>query len=25
VAVPGILIYIILWFIMPNATLDSYR
>jgi len=25
VAVPGILIYIILWFIMPNATPDSYR
>ncbi|MDO5768794.1 MAG: PspC domain-containing protein [Psychrobacter sp.] len=24
-AVPGILIYIILWFVMPNASSDSYR
>ncbi len=25
VAVPGILIYLVLWFIMPNATVNSYR
>lgn len=25
VAVPGILIYVILWFIMPNAEPSSYR
>lgn len=25
VAVPGILIYLILWFVMPNAREDSYR
>ena len=25
VAVPGILIYIILWIMMPNAGADSYR
>ncbi len=25
VAVPGILIYLVLWFIMPNASVDSYR
>ncbi len=25
VAVPGILIYLILWFIMPNAQSTSYR
>ena len=25
VAVPGLLIYILFWFIMPNATPDSYR
>ena len=25
VAVPGILIYIILWFVMPNATSESYQ
>ena len=25
VAVPGILIYIVLWVIMPNATNDSYQ
>lgn len=25
VAVPGILIYIVLWIIMPNATNDSYQ
>ena len=24
-AVPGILIYIILWILMPNADADSYR
>lgn len=24
-AVPGILIYLILWLIMPNATAESYR
>lgn len=24
-AVPGILIYLILWFVMPNATAASYR
>jgi len=23
--VPGILIYIILWFVMPNATSESYQ
>ena len=25
VAVPGILIYIVLWIVMPNATQSSYR
>ncbi len=25
VAVPGILIYIILWIVMPNASADSYQ
>ena len=25
VAVPGILIYIVLWIVMPNATQNSYR
>lgn len=25
VAVPGILIYLVLWFIMPNAEPSSYR
>ncbi|WII92975.1 PspC domain-containing protein [Kingella negevensis] len=25
VAVPGILIYLVLWVLMPNATEDSYR
>lgn len=25
VAVPGILIYIILWLVMPNASADSYK
>lgn len=25
VAVPGILIYLILWFMMPNAGADSYQ
>lgn len=25
VAVPGILVYIILWFVMPNASANSYR
>lgn len=25
VAVPGILIYLVLWIMMPNATADSYR
>lgn len=25
VAVPGILIYLVLWFIMPNADSNSYR
>ena len=25
VAVPGILVYIILWLVMPNATAASYR
>lgn len=25
VAVPGILIYLILWVVMPNASLQSYR
>ncbi|WP_367109769.1 PspC domain-containing protein [uncultured Psychrobacter sp.] len=25
VAVPGILIYIILWLVMPKATTESYR
>ncbi len=25
VAVPGILIYIVLWFVMPNATNQSYN
>jgi len=25
VAVPGILIYIILWVVMPNASADSYQ
>ena len=25
VAVPGILIYLVLWLIMPNATPNSYR
>lgn len=24
-AVPGILIYLILWLVMPNATAESYR
>ena len=24
-AVPGILIYLVLWVMMPNATADSYR
>ncbi len=24
-AVPGILIYVVLWVVMPNATQDSYR
>ena len=24
-AVPGILIYIVMWVVMPNATQDSYR
>ena len=24
-AVPGILVYIILWIVMPNATRDSYK
>lgn len=24
-AVPGILIYVVLWLAMPNATQDSYR
>ena len=24
-AVPGILIYVVLWVAMPNATQDSYR
>ncbi|OOS07126.1 phage shock protein C (PspC) family protein [Moraxella cuniculi DSM 21768] len=24
VAVPGILIYLLLWLVMPNATADSY-
>lgn len=25
VAVPGILIYLLLWLVMPNATADSYE
>lgn len=25
VAVPGILVYIVLWVMMPNASADSYR
>ena len=25
VAIPGIMIYLILWVMMPNATPDSYR
>ncbi|ASK27531.1 PspC domain-containing protein [Neisseria chenwenguii] len=25
VAVPGILVYIVLWIMMPNATAESYR
>ncbi|QMT30474.1 PspC domain-containing protein [Alysiella filiformis] len=25
VAVPGILIYVVLWFMMPNANQDSYQ
>lgn len=25
VAVPGILIYIVLWIVMPNATTESYQ
>lgn len=25
VAVPGILIYLVLWFMMPNANQDSYQ
>lgn len=25
VAVPGILIYLVLWIMMPNASADSYR
>lgn len=25
VAVPGILIYLVLWFMMPNASEESYR
>lgn len=25
VAVPGILIYLILWIVMPNASADSYQ
>lgn len=25
VAVPGILVYLVLWLIMPNATASSYR
>ena len=25
VAVPGILIYLVLWLVMPNATAQSYR
>lgn len=25
VAVPGILIYLIMWFMMPNATEESYQ
>ncbi len=24
-AVPGILIYVVMWVVMPNATQDSYR
>lgn len=24
-AVPGILIYLVLWIVMPNASADSYR
>jgi phage shock protein PspC (stress-responsive transcriptional regulator) len=25
VAVPGILVYLVLWFVMPNAQSSSYR
>lgn len=25
VAVPGILVYVILWIVMPNASRDSYK
>jgi len=25
VAVPGILVYLVLWLVMPNASAESYR